>query len=210
MLARCRLIATATWSDALDSLGIDGVMRGLPMRSGTGRVAGEAVTVREEVGDLGTYELTDFDVGGIIRATPPGAIAVVAMGGADVSTFGGLSARAGAQRGIAGIIIDGGCRDIEEIRAAGIYLASRHVTPRSGKYRIDVVAIGEPVTCGGVLVAHGDCVIADETGVVVVPSARIAETLSVAEKLDGNDRTFEGELSKGADFGTVAARLGHL
>lgn len=210
VLERCRRIATATWSDALDTLGVAGVMDGLAMRSGSGRIAGAAVTVREEAAALGTYELTRFDVGGIIEATPAGAIPVVAMDGAEVSTFGGLSARAAVQRGIPGIVIDGGCRDIGEIRAAGMYVASRHVTPRSGKRRISVMAIGEPISCGGVSVNSGDCVIADETGVVVVPADRLGEALAVAEQLDGKDRTFENELSAGAKFGSVAARLGHL
>jgi regulator of RNase E activity RraA len=210
ILERCRQIATATWSDALDALGLDGVMEGLPVRTEGARIAGGAVTVREDVAALGTYELRRFDVGGIIEATPSGAIPVVAMNGAEVSTFGGLSARAAVQRGIPGIVIDGGCRDIDEIRAAGMYVASRHVTPRSGKRRISVVAIGEPITCGGVSVSAGDCVIADETGVVVVPATRLQEALAIAEQLAGKDRTFENELSAGAEFGSVAARLGHL
>ncbi|MBI4347846.1 MAG: RraA family protein [Elusimicrobia bacterium] len=210
LIGRCRRIGTATWSDALDSLGIDGVLRGLTVRSGNGRVAGEAVTVQEEVAPFGTFDLSHFDVGGIIEATSPGSIAVVAMDGADVSTFGGLSARAGAQRGIAGVVVDGGCRDVEEIRAAGIYLASCHVTPRSGKRRVKVVAIGEPVVCGGVRIAAGDCVIADETGVVAVPADRLREALAIAEALERNDRRFECELLRGAEFGAVASRLGHL
>lgn len=210
VLERCRCIATATWSDALDALAIDGVMQGLAMRSGRGRVVGAAVTVQEEAAALGSYSIERFDVGGIIHAAPAGAIPVVTMGGAEVSTFGGLSARAAAQRGIPGIVIDGGCRDIDEIRSTGIYVASRHVTPRSGKRRINVVSIGEVVTCGGVRVRPGDCVIGDETGVVVVPADRLLEALAVAEQLAGKDRTFENELSAGGDFGIVAARLGHL
>lgn len=210
VLDRCRRIATATWSDALDALGISGVMDGLLVRSGQGRVAGTAVTVMEEVASLGSYGLERFDVGGIIRAGPPGSIPVVAMNGAEVSTFGGLAASAAAQRGIAGIVIDGGCRDIDEIRATGIFLASRHVTPRSGKLRVNVVAVGQAVSCGGVWVRAGDCVIGDETGIVVVPGDRLNEALILAEQLHGNDRTFERELSAGAEFGSVAAKMGHL
>jgi regulator of RNase E activity RraA len=181
ILERCRRIATATWSDALDALGLMGVMDGLLVRTDGARIAGAALTVKEETAAFGTYALKRFDVGGIIAARPRGAIPVVTMNGAEVSTFGGLSARAAVQRGIPGIVIDGGCRDIDEIPAAGMYAASRHVTPRSGKRRISVVAIGEPVTCGGVKVQSRDCVIADETGVVVVPADRLDEALAVAE-----------------------------
>lgn len=210
VVERCRRIPTATWSDALDSLGIEGVMDGLAMRSGGERVAGTAVTVQEEVAPFGSYTLDRFDVGGIIEATPAGSVPVVTLKGEAVSTFGGLSARAAVRRGIPGIVIDGGCRDIEEIRALGLYVASRHVTPRSGKLRIDVVAIGVDVTCGGVRVRAGDCVIADETGVVAVPIERLSETLAAAERLQGNDRAFELELSAGSEFGAIAEKLGHL
>lgn len=210
VLQRCRRIATATWSDALDALGIAGVMDGIVMRSGDGRIAGPAVTVEESVAPFGTVEMDRFDVGRILRETPPGSVAVVAMGGAPVSTFGGLAARAALKGRIAGVVIDGGCRDVEEIKEGGLYVASRHVTPRSGKLRVAVVALEGPIVCGGVKVLSGDCVIADETGVVAVPRQRLAEALAVAERLDGNDRTFEGRLDAGARFGDVATQLGHL
>lgn len=210
LVERCRAIATATWSDALDVLRIDGVMQGLPMRSGNGRIAGPAVTVEQQVGSFGSYQLQDFDVGEVMRSIGPGDVCVMSCEGAEVSTFGGLAARAAAQQRVGGIVIDGACRDLDEIRASGIYLASRHVTPRSGKRRIKVVSIGEPVVCGGVRVRSGDLVIADETGVVVVPAERLQEALGVAEELAGKDRIFENELSAGAEFGSVAARLRHL
>jgi regulator of RNase E activity RraA len=171
---------------------------------------GAAVTVQEEVAAFGSYALERFDVGWIIRAAPAGSIPVISMHGEEVSTFGGLSARAAVRRGIRGIVIDGGCRDVEEIRALGLYVASRHVTPKSGKLRVNVVAIGVDVICAGVHVRAGDCVIADETGVVVIPAERLAEVLAAAEHLQGNDRQFEKELSAGAEFGAVAAKLGHL
>lgn len=59
-----------------------------------------------------------------------------------MSTFGGLSTSAALAGGMAGIVIDGGCRDVEEIRSSGLFVASRHVTPRSGKLRVKVVEVG--------------------------------------------------------------------
>jgi hypothetical protein len=53
VLERCRAIATATWSDVLDTLGASGVMQGLSLRSGAGRVAGTAFTVNETVSAFG-------------------------------------------------------------------------------------------------------------------------------------------------------------
>src|ERR1051326_5975944 len=81
LIQRCLRIQTATWSDALDSLGCDGVMQGLTVRSGNGRVAGGAVPVKQEGASLDTYAMERFDVGGIIQAPPAGSIPVIAMNG---------------------------------------------------------------------------------------------------------------------------------
>ena len=72
-------------------------------------------------------------------------------------------------RGAAAVVIDGGCRDIDEIRATKLWLASRFVTPLSGKTRLRVESIGDPAHLGGLLVRAGDLVVGDETGIVIVP-----------------------------------------
>lgn len=211
VFGRCCRIATATWSDALDHLKLVGVVDGVHWRSGTGRIAGPAVAVRAEVGTLGRFPLDAFDVGSFLRATRGGAVLVIATDdGSPVSAFGGLAARYAASRKVAGVVIDGGCRDLEEIRASGLFVASRHVTPRSGRRRVRVAEIGGSVNCGGVPVDTGDCVIGDETGIVIVPAARLLEALAVAEELAKRDRGLEQALDAGAEFEVVADRLEHL
>lgn len=210
LLARCRRIATSTWSDVLDQLGMRGAAEGIAVRSGAERIAGRAVTVREEARPLGTYPVEAFAVGRVLGAATAGAMLVIDMGGAAVSTLGGLAARAAVARGIAGVLIDGGCRDIEEIRSIGLWVASRHVTPVSGKQRVRVTAINEPVRLGGIDVSPGDYIIADLTGIVVVPAERIEEALAVAEELDRQDERFRQALDAGRDFAEIASTLRHL
>jgi len=210
LLARCRRIATSTWSDALDQLSIGGAVQGLTVRNGSARIAGRAITVREEVGPLGAYPVEAFAVGRIIEAITTGCVLVIDMGGAAVSTLGGLAAQAALARGVAGVLIDGGCRDIEEIRTGALWLASRHVTPVSGKRRVRVTSINEPVRLGGVDVSHGDYVIADLTGIVVVPAPHIEEVLALAEHLESQDRRFREALDAGRAFAEIAATLRHL
>jgi regulator of RNase E activity RraA len=210
LLGRCRRIATATWSDALDHLKIAGVVDGVYWRCGAQRIAGPAVTVRAEVGTLGRFPVDAFDVSSFLRAARGGAVLVIATDGAShVSTFGGLAARYASSRKVAGVVIDGGCRDLEEIRTSGLFVASRNVTPRSGRRRVRVAEVGGNLSCGGVSVDAGDCVIGDETGVVMVPAARLLEALTVAEELAKRDLALESALDAGADF-DVAARLEHL
>src|SRR5215212_7242931 len=91
ILSRCAAIGTSTWSDAMDACRIDGVVRGLTRRSGQGCFAAFAVTVRETAGPLGAFPRSAFGVGEMIAAVGPGQALMVDLGGADVSTFGGLA-----------------------------------------------------------------------------------------------------------------------
>ncbi|HEY3724231.1 MAG TPA: dimethylmenaquinone methyltransferase [Acidimicrobiia bacterium] len=84
----------------------------------------------------------------------------------------------GAQaRGIAGLIIDGGVRDITEIQAHGFPVFSTMVALR-GAAKTRPGTVRAPIQCGGVLVEPGDWVVADADGVVVVPSATIADVIN--------------------------------
>ena len=121
-----------------------------------------------------------------------------------------LAAQSALSRGVAGVLIDGGCRDIEEIRTGALWLASRHITPVSGKRRVRVTDINQPVRLGGVDVSHGDYIIADLTGIVVIPAARIEEVLTLAEHLESQDQRFRDALDEGRSFGEIAATLRHL
>ena len=124
LLKRCMLVAVSTWSDALDSCGISGVMVGLQQRAGSQRFAGFAVTARETAGEFGSFERREFGIGPIIDAVNSGDVLIIDLGGAPVSTMGGLAALATRKRDAAAVIIDGGCRDIDEIQATGLWVAS--------------------------------------------------------------------------------------
>jgi 3-hexulose-6-phosphate synthase / 6-phospho-3-hexuloisomerase len=210
LLERCARIGSSTWSDALDEFGIDGVVRGLIQRSGRDRCAGFAVTIKQSTGRLGAYPRGDFGAGKIVEASGPGRVAMVDMGGAEVSTFGGLAALASSMRGATGIAIDGAARDIDEIRATGVWLASRFVTPTTGKKRVRLEAFGQPVTIGGVTVRQGDLVIGDETGIVVVPKEDLDRVLGKAEKFLEMDLAMEQSVKAGKSFAQAAAAADYI
>ncbi len=204
LLARCAEMGTSTWSDAMDACGLDGVVRGLTQRSGTGRFAGFAVTARETAGVRGQYPRTAFDVGKIIDAVGPGQVLTVDMGGAEVSTFGGLASLATVGRGASAVVIDGGCRDVDEMRKYGLWLASRYVTPTTGRTRLKLESINEPVSIGGIPVRPADIVIGDETGIVVVPRDSFQKVLAEAEKKLSIDHTMQHAIEGGASFKDAA------
>ena len=209
-LARFTTWGTSTWSDALDEIGVDGVVRGLTQRSGQRRFAGYAVTVRQSTGPLGTFEKSEIAVGDFIDAVGPDGVLLLDMGGAEISTFGGLAARATVQKGVAAAIIDGGCRDVYEIRESGFWLASRHVTPRTGKRRVRLESIGDSISVGGVSVHQGDLVVGDDTGVVVIPVAEIERVFRLAEQRFRTDQRVEEALQAGQSFKEAAASARYL
>lgn len=209
-LADCRRIGSSTWSDALDDLGISGVIRDIPQRSGEGSFAGFAVTVKESTGKKGTFQKSEMGISKIFAETQPGQVLMFDMGGADISTFGGLAAFAIVRSRAAAVIVDGGCRDLGEIRANGLWLAARHVTPITGKTRVRVDTVDEPITVGGVRVCQGDLVVGDETGVAVVPRAQIEKVKTIAEEKRAVDNAVEVALKSGLDFATAASKAKYL
>jgi regulator of RNase E activity RraA len=210
LLQRCKTIGTSTWSDALDECGISGVVRGLAQRSGSGRFAGFAVTARERAGTLGSFPRTEFGVGKMIAAIEPGDVLMADVGGADISTFGGLAALAAAKRGAAAVVIDGACRDVEEIRATDLWLASRSVTPTTGKTRLKLEALREPVTIGGIDVTPGDLVVGDNTGIIIVPRGDLERVLDAVERMLATDTAVEQALHAGKSFSEAAAAANYI
>jgi regulator of RNase E activity RraA len=209
ILQRCRALATSTWSDALDQLGITGVIQGLALQCGSGCVAGAALTVKESVGPLKAFPREAFAVGNFLDVLSEGSILVIEMGGAEVSSFGGLAAQAARNQGAAGAVINGGCRDLAAIRATGLWVTSKRITPISGQRRVNVDAVNVPIIVRGVRVNPGDIIIGDETGVVCVDIGRLPDALTIAEELHARDKQFADALSAGHTFGSTSARLKH-
>ena len=205
MLVRCAPIGTATWSDAMDELHLDGVVSGLTRRSGKGRCVGYAMTVRGEVGELGRFTRQEFGLDRMLATAGPGQVLAVELGGAPVSGMGGIGALSASVRGIEGVLIDGGCRDAEDMEATGLFVASRHITPRTGKLRVRYGHFGEPARLGSVVVRKNDLIVADATGIIVLPQERAAELLALAEEMHAADRRKEDALRSGQSLAQAVA-----
>ncbi|MFJ8826370.1 RraA family protein [Streptomyces sp. NPDC102467] len=138
-------------------------------------LAGPAFTVRCPPGD-------NLMLHAAIYRAEPGSVIVVESGDLDHALAGGNVCAVAQRRGIAGFVLDGVIRDIGEAREAGFPVYGRGVVPIPGTKKA-VTPLGEPVTCGGVTVAAGDVVVADEDGVVVVPVDRRDRTLTAARAM---------------------------
>jgi regulator of RNase E activity RraA len=210
LLKACAEIDTSAWSDALDELGISGVASGVPQRSGQGRFAAFAVTASLSHGPLGSIPRAEFAVGRMIAAVGPGQVLMMDAQGVEISCFGGLASTATRMQGVSAVVIDGGCRDLAQMQATGLWLAARHVTPVTGKKRLRLDALNVPVTIGGVPVSPGDLVIGDETGLIVVPAARIAEAKAAADRIVATDAEVERRVHAGEPFGQAAASANYI
>jgi regulator of RNase E activity RraA len=151
-------------------------------------------------GDYGAYGSADFKVGAILDAAGPGDVIVVDLGGAACSTWGGMASLAATVKGVAGLLVDGGVRDLEEMIAFDFPVFARHLVPTTGRGRLKVEAIGEPVEVDGVAVAPGDIIVADGTGAVCLPRDVAGEIVTHAEALQRDDEAAVAEIQRGLGF----------
>ncbi len=201
LTARLAPLATSTLANALDEVGLpDNVAAGIAAVGPGLRCAGPALTVKEVSGEFGSFPSSDFRVGAIIEAAGAGDVIVVDAGARRVSTWGGMASYAARLKGVAGLVVDGGVRDLEEIVEFGFAVFARHLVPTTGRTRLKVEAIGEPVTIGGIGVAPGDLVVADGTGVVCLPAQRAAEIVTLAERFAADDAAAMADLEAGMTF----------
>lgn len=132
-------------------------------------VAGPALPVRTAAADNLPLHLA-------LEQAQPGEILVVDGQDTACGYWGEVLTVAAQQRGIAGLVIRGGVRDVDRLAALGFPVFSTAIAI-PGTVKQDPGTIGEPITLGSVTVARGDLVVADADGVVVVPQDEVADVL---------------------------------
>lgn len=183
VLEQLSRLDTCVISDALDRIGIGGVVHGVFCRSRPNlEVAGRAITVRvvPRRDDNPRPHLGSRAV----AMAGPGDVIVLSNGGRlDVSCWGGLLSLAAHERGVEGVVIDGACRDVAEAGELGLPVFARAAVPTSARGRVVEESTGEPITFGSIAVETGDLVRGDRNGVVFVPAERADDVLGLADRL---------------------------
>jgi len=167
-------------SDALDKLGLSGSVTGIPRVSTERRIAGRVLTVKLDraEGHNSTRHLCTT----AIEAAASGDIIVCEQRtGLDAACWGGNLTIAAKMRGVAGAIIEGPARDIDESRQLDFPVFARSITGRTARGRIVELSTGAPIRVGDVTVNPGDYVIADGSSVVFVAQADIGRVVDAAE-----------------------------
>jgi len=186
------LVSTPNISDAMHK---QGAMSGIkPIKLGF-HMIGRALTVRTIDGDWAK------PIEAIDRANK-GDIIVVDVTGGRTAIWGELATWSAKSRKLAGVVIDGAVRDLDDLVKIDFPIFSRHVSPNAGEPK-GLGEIGAEIICGNQTVKTGDWIIGDDSGVVVVPQEIAQEIANRALDVKEHENRIREEIKSGGSLGTV-------
>ena len=203
LVDRLRRLDSCAVSDARDRLGLpDTVVTSVKNLVNLGRVAGLVTTVRlgPVTGQVATRHLC---TSAVENSDSLNVIVVDHQGRSDCAGWGGNLSRAAGQRAVAGTLVFGVARDIDEARDIGYAVYATTSTPRTARGRTQEHAWNEPITFDGIKVAPGDFVIADSTGIVFIPASEIESVVATAEMIAATEADMARAIAQGTPVGTV-------
>lgn len=198
-------LSTSGVSDALDRLGIPGQCLGImPLDHGF-RLVGHAWTLRygpvgQDAGSVGDY---------IDDLGPDDVVVLDNQGRLDATVWGDLLTTVASRRGVAGTVIDGVCRDLDRVNELAYPIFSRGHWMRTGKDRVRVEQIGDPVSIGGARVEPGDLLLGDASGLVVIPASRAEQVIATAIEIEKAEESIRAAIDAGSSLREARASVGY-
>lgn len=192
-----RKVSTANLSDAMHRGGqLDGFIR---IGGGNKKMMGQILTVRTYPGDWAK------PVEAIDRAEK-GNVILIDAGGVGPAVWGELATHSAVQKGLAGVVINGAIRDVEEIQRLGFIAYAKVITPSAGEPR-GFGEIGVPLKIDGKNIFTGDWILGDQDGLVVMPRARAVEVANRAMDVLERENRIREEIKEGGTLSSVVELL---
>jgi regulator of RNase E activity RraA len=197
VIARLAQLDTCAISDALDKLGLTGVASGIHRVATDKRICGRVVTAKLEPDDGRPAASRHLGTTAIETAQPGDVIVMEQRTGIVAAAWGGNLSLAAQLRGVAGTIVEGPARDVDEAHGYGYPVFARSRTPHTARGRIVEVGTNVPIVVGEISVSPGDYVVADGTGVVFVHASDIDAVLAAADAVAARERAMVAALREG-------------
>ncbi|MEJ1977539.1 MAG: ribonuclease activity regulator RraA [Acetobacteraceae bacterium] len=184
--AALRSVSTATLTTALFKRGLRNVfIQGVhPLSSTAPHMVGEAYTLRyiparEDLDHLGVFEDRSHPQRKGVEEIPPGHVMVIdSRKNGRAASAGGILITRMMQRGVAGVVTDGGFRDVPDISQLPFPTYAAQASAPTNLILHHAADLNQPIGCGDVPVYPGDIVVGDGEGVVVIP-AHLANEVAV-------------------------------
>jgi regulator of RNase E activity RraA len=206
LIPRLLALDSCAVSDALDSLGLPAAISGLGPLSVRRRIAGPVLTVR-----LGP----EPPVGGskrhlgtaAIEAAEPGSVILIEhASGVECAGWGGVLSAGARIREVAGVVMNGPARDIDEAIALEFPVYATGAVARTARGRVYEQSFNAAIGINGVPAEPGDYCLADSSGVVLIARKRCEEVVARAERIAARERLMIEALRRGEAITTVVGR----
>ena len=208
IIERLIKLDTCAVSDALDSLNLKGATWGVRPQWPCPKIAGRAVTMK--IKPAGLQQPTQHLGTAPIEAAQPGDVIVIDNGGKlEFSCWGGLLALSAKLKGVSGVVIDGASRDIDEARELEFPVYARSVVPMTARNRVVQESYNQEIQFAGVQCHPGDLVLADGSGIIIVPREKEIEVVAAAEAIYAKEQEMAAGIRKGYSGLEMLEKLGY-
>jgi 3-hexulose-6-phosphate synthase/6-phospho-3-hexuloisomerase len=161
------------------------------------KLVGKAVTVQTFAGDWAK------PVEAIDIAREDEVIVIYNSGATNIAPWGELATMSCIKKHLAGVVIDGAVRDVDDIRATKFPLFAKAIVPNAGEPK-GFGEINAEIRCAGQYVRPGDWIVGDESGVVVIPKERAYEIARRALETRKNEERIREEILRGSTLSEIA------
>ncbi len=196
---RLEKLSTTNLSDALDKVGVRGAVIGIRPIFGMPRVCGRAMTIKITAAGMAKSK-HHLGIEAIAAAAGGDLIVIDNHGDVKNNCWGEILSCAAKKKGLSGVIIDGATRDVDECQEMDFPVFARAVVPITARGRIMQEDFNCLIRLGDVQVRSGDILVGDVNGVVVIPTEKVDEVVSEAEKIMAKEENMKKDILAGLDI----------